>query len=367
MIEKPDKLIDPPNSGFSIVDLLSDVLAAMRLSGAVFLDAEFTAPWCVKSQLGPEDCKPFFAQPTHLIGYHFVTEGHLICEVEGMPRVEAGPGDILLLTRNDPHVLGSEIMADAVSGRDLVTPPEGGLAQMATLRHGGGGERTAMFCGFLGTESPMTSVLSGLPSLLKITTPAGARREWMISSMHYAAEEARAGSAAAVARLVDLLFAEAVKQHADNLPSGEGGWFAALRDPAISRALALIHERYAENWTADRIKRMFGTGEQDIQLPVPIWVHLTYQNAFVDDAGQLQIRRDVYNLDSRTLAAIKSERGMVEPMQERKREEVASTGNGQRRLAAPQAPRVLWARNCAARPPRRLPALSALHRDSACS
>jgi len=258
MIEKPDKLIDPPNSGFSIVDLLSDVLAAMRLSGAVFLDAEFTAPWCVKSQLGPEDCKPFFAQPTHLIGYHFVTEGHLICEVEGMPRVEAGPGDILLLTRNDPHVLGSEIMADAVSGRDLVTPPEGGLAQMATLRHGGGGERTAMFCGFLGTESPMTSVLSGLPSLLKITTPAGARREWMISSMHYAAEEARAGSAAAVARLVDLLFAEAVKQHADNLPSGEGGWFAALRDPAISRALALIHERYAEDWTADLLAREAG-------------------------------------------------------------------------------------------------------------
>ena len=76
---------------------------------------------------------------------------------------------------------------------------------------------------------------------------------------------------------------------------------------------------------ADKIKRMFGTGEQDIQLPVPIWVHLTYQSAFVDDAGKLQIRRDIYNLDSRTLAAIKSDRSVVEPMQERKREEVAST------------------------------------------
>jgi hypothetical protein len=70
-------------------------------------------------------------------------------------------------------------------------------------------------------------------------------------------------------------------------------------------------------------------------------VHLTYQNAFVDDAGQLQIRRDVYNIDSRTQAAIKSERVMVEPMQERKRDEVASTGNGQRRATAPQAPRVV--------------------------
>ena len=56
---------------------------------------------------------------------------------------------------------------------------------------------------------------------------------------------------------------------------------------------------------------MFGTGEQDLQLPAQIWVLLTYQNAFVDDAGKLQMRRDVYNIDSRTLAAIKSERGMI--------------------------------------------------------
>jgi hypothetical protein len=81
---------------------------------------------------------------------------------------------------------------------------------------------------------------------------------------------------------------------------------------------------------------MFGAGEQDIQLPVPIWVHLTYQTAFVDDAGKLQTRRDLYNIDSRTVAAIKSERGMIETPQERKRDEVASGSTTQRRAAAPQ-------------------------------
>jgi AraC-like DNA-binding protein len=80
----------------------------------------------------------------------------------------------------------------------------------------------------------------------------------MISSIALAAEEARAGSAAAVARLVDLLFAEAVRQHANDLPEGEGGWFAALRDPPISRALALVHERYAEDWTTDLLAREAG-------------------------------------------------------------------------------------------------------------
>ena len=63
---------------------------------------------------------------------------------------------------------------------------------------------------------------------------------------------------------------------------------------------------------------MFGRTEQDIQLQsTPIWVHLTYQTAFVDDAGKLQMRRDVYNLDSRLLAAIKSERGIIDPDRKR--------------------------------------------------
>jgi murein L,D-transpeptidase YcbB/YkuD len=113
-----------------------------------------------------------------------------------------------------------------------------------------------------------------------------------------------------------------------------------VQDPAKYAEVLFNIARPSENWTADKVKRMFGTGEQDIQLPVPIWVHLTYQTAFVDDAGKLQVRRDVYNIDSRTLAAIKSERGMIESPQERKREqEVASSGQ---RRAVPQVqqPRV---------------------------
>jgi len=106
-----------------------------------------------------------------------------------------------------------------------------------------------------------------------------------------------------------------------------------VQDPAKYAEILFNIARPNENWTADKVKRMFGTGEQDIQLPAQIWVLLTYQNAFVDDAGKLQIRRDIYNIDSRTLAAIKSERGMIEPMQERKREqEVAATS--QRRPGA---------------------------------
>ena len=109
-----------------------------------------------------------------------------------------------------------------------------------------------------------------------------------------------------------------------------------VQDPAKYAEILLNIARPSENWTAERIKRMFGTGEQDIQLPAPIWVLLTYQNAFVDDAGKLQIRRDIYNIDSRTLAAIKTERGAIEPPQERKREEEVVATNQRRSAAQPR-------------------------------
>jgi murein L,D-transpeptidase YcbB/YkuD len=98
-----------------------------------------------------------------------------------------------------------------------------------------------------------------------------------------------------------------------------------VQDPAKYAEVLFNIARPSENWTAAKVRSLYGSTEQDIQIqPVPIWVHLTYQTGYVDDAGKLQLRRDVYGLDGRTLAAIRSDRGAVDPASERKREEVAS-------------------------------------------
>jgi len=117
-----------------------------------------------------------------------------------------------------------------------------------------------------------------------------------------------------------------------------------VQDPAKYAEVLLNIARPQEHWTAERITRMFGHGEQDIQLqPTPIWVHLTYQTAFVDNHGKLQMRRDIYNLDGRTLAAIRSGRGGIETAPERKREQelIAS----RQRRSVPPAPAVPAARS----------------------
>jgi len=106
-----------------------------------------------------------------------------------------------------------------------------------------------------------------------------------------------------------------------------------IQDPAKYAEVLLKIARPGEHWSADRIQRMYGGSERNLQvLPTMIWVHLTYQTAFVDDAGKLQMRGDVYYLDGRTLAAIKKARGNLQ-VPERKREEIA--GSNPRKPAAP--------------------------------
>ena len=61
-----------------------------------------------------------------------------------------------------------------------------------------------------------------------------------------------------------------------------------------------------ENYTAARIRSMYGNSEIDIRFPTPIPVHIVYHTAFVDDAGQLQTRKDVYGRDARLLEVLRS-------------------------------------------------------------
>jgi L,D-transpeptidase YcbB len=110
-----------------------------------------------------------------------------------------------------------------------------------------------------------------------------------------------------------------------------------VQDPAKYAEVLFAIARPDEHWTAEKVTSMFGKVEQDIQLePAQIWVHLTYQTAFVDDDGKLEMRRDVYNLDSRTIAAINSERAMIETIPEGKSEQVFASGSGVRRVATPR-------------------------------
>lgn len=241
------------------MDALSDVLRVVRLTGGVFLDAEFTAPWCVTAKVVPEDCRPFLADPAHVIAYHYVVAGRLFLQVEDDPPTQVRAGEIVLLPRNHAHRLGSSLTLRPVSADHLIRPSsEGGLARIS---YGGGGEPTHIVCGFLGSAANHNPLVAALPKVLKLDIRGGAGGHWMESSFQFAASElssGRTGSETVLSKLSELLFVEAVRRYIATSPSEQKGWLAGLRDRFVGRALALLHAGLAHSWTADELAREVG-------------------------------------------------------------------------------------------------------------
>src|SRR5215831_3615782 len=90
-----------------------------------------------------------------------------------------------------------------------------------------------------------------------------------------------------------------------------------------------------DGYTVDKIHKMYGTGERDIPLTTPIPVHLTYQTAFVDDAGRLAVREDVYGRDARLMAALKSDDRRIADAPVERREASISTKRHAGRMLLP--------------------------------
>jgi transcriptional regulator GlxA family with amidase domain len=104
-------------------------------------------------------------------------------------------------------------------------------------------------------------MLRSLPRLLKIRMRDGGTAAWVRSSIQFSVAEsasARPGSAAVLARLSEVLFAEAIRYYAEGLPPGQPGFLAALRDRHVGRALALLHEAPAHPWSVEELARKVG-------------------------------------------------------------------------------------------------------------
>jgi AraC-like DNA-binding protein len=242
------------------MDALSDVLRVVRLDGGVFLRAEFTAPWCIRSQVAASDCAPLLTDVDRLILYHYVVEGRCALAVSGQPPMEIGAGDAVIFPRNDPHVMGSDLSLEAIDSHNILKPSSSG--SLAYINHGGGGSATHMVCGFLGYRRVEGNpLIDALPPVLHLDTRESSAAAWIQSSFQFAADEialGRAGTDSVLAKISELLFVEAIRRYIDALPAAEKGWLAGCKDPFVARALAQLHTAVGEIWTLDRLARQVG-------------------------------------------------------------------------------------------------------------
>lgn len=252
MADTPPVLSDPPIAGDShVMDALSEVLRVIRLTGGVFLEASFTAPWSVFTRLKPDDCRPM-ARPAAMVCFHYVLDGRMVLQAGEAAPVEVGAGMIVIVPHNDAHTLASEAGLPSADARQLIRLHREG--ELGRIDHGGGGAATRIVCGFLGSEARRHPLVDALPRVLTLDLNGRREADWIATSFRFAAREvaaARPGSATVLAKLSELMFVEAVREYVNGLSAERQGWLAGLRDPAIGRALALIHSRPAHPWTAE--------------------------------------------------------------------------------------------------------------------
>lgn len=246
------------------MDALSDVLRAVRLSGAVFLNAEFSAPWCVEGRTDAVLFAAFLPASRRLISYHLVVEGSLFAQLSGddTSAIEVFAGEIVVVPQGETHVLGSASGLRphpfAEVARDEL---ETNAGEVMKLAYGGGGAKTRIVCGFLACDDVLSNpLIASLPRIFKVDVRKGGSA-WLESSLRFAAEEAgasRAGGAMVLAKLSELLFVEAVRRYVDTLSEGEKNWLAGLRDRFVGCALRLLHAKPAHAWTVDELAQEVG-------------------------------------------------------------------------------------------------------------
>ena len=111
-----------------------------------------------------------------------------------------------------------------------------------------------MVCGFLASDQHRNPLITTLPRVLKIDMTQTGSDEWIESSLRFALRglsEGLLGASTIMSKLSELMFVEAVRRYADTLPPEERSWLAGTRDPYVGRALALLHGRTDQRWTAE--------------------------------------------------------------------------------------------------------------------
>jgi len=248
------------------MDVLSEVLSAVRLTGAVFLEMRLRAQWSYLTAPARAIADVLMPEADHLIPYHLLTAGACTARlIDGEP-VELESGDAILFPAGDRHVLAAATRESRrlkpvdLTGENLRQWLTRG--EVEAFASGHGGSTTRIVCGFLACDGRLAEpIIRSLPRLLRISLRGAATAAWVRSSIQYSLAESaarRPGSAMVLARLSEVLFAEAVRQYMDSIPEGGSGWLGALRDRYVGRTLALLHEQPAFRWTVAALARRVG-------------------------------------------------------------------------------------------------------------
>jgi len=257
------------------MDVLSDVLRVVRLSGAMFFTADFSSPWAIESPLPDKLAAAVMPEAECVVLFHILVEGECEVACPSHPVTVMQSGDVVVFPRGDQHTMRSQ-GGGAPSPLSSIFSP-GQHDEPPQLSHGGGGRTSRFVCGYLNCDQRFSPLVDALPTMLLVrsrddyssieavdargTLPAVVPQgsgTWLGTTLKFTVNEARTarpGNAAILGRLTELMFVEILREYMQRLPANQGGWLSGLNDPYVGKALRLMHEDPVRDWTVDELAR----------------------------------------------------------------------------------------------------------------
>lgn len=224
----------------SNVDVLSDVLRAIRLDASSYFCKDFGAPW------GLNEPK------TESGAFHVVVRGSaLVTTSENTTPIYLSAGDIIAFPTGLAHQIFDESAKNIMQGPDVLNQIKAGHNPFAVNE-----KATTLLCGYFYYDKKLLlPLLRDLPSTLHIKSENGSDLIWLNYLVKCLANEARAiqpGGSVVIDRLTEVLVIQLLRWYI-NQENNDLGYFKALADNQLSQALHLMHRQPEKHWTVKEL------------------------------------------------------------------------------------------------------------------
>jgi AraC-like DNA-binding protein len=246
------------------MDVLSEALSSVRMTGAIFYYAECTAPWGFAVPPLHRVAHVLAPGTERLVPYHLVAEGEALVRFEGTESdIALQAGDVVIIPHGDAHTVSNGSPSTLIDSAASLGKYLGG--DVRTMRLGGGGEMTTFVCGYFGCERHADALfLAGLPQVIKINMRGDATGQWLENSIRYLVAEAdrgRAGQKVLLSKMAEALFIQTLRIYMERLPPEQTGWLAGARDPVVGGCLAMLHRQPYRRWRLAELAEKVGASK----------------------------------------------------------------------------------------------------------
>jgi AraC-like DNA-binding protein len=258
------------------MDILSDTLQVVRLTGAIFFDARLSSPWAFYSAPADELRSRLHSSSECLTLFHILDKGECWVTIKGHVSFLMREGDAVVFPHGSPHIVSSLQKPEPAT---IQPTPIDELLQLgkhgiASITAGGNGTPSRFICGYLQCDQRFNPLVGAMPTVvwLRRSTHSESplivedgefppwcivtleKGQWLETTLQHTIQELNSGNpgnTAMLARLWEIMFVEVLRRYMQQLPEEYEGWLSAVKDRRIGQVLQLMHAEPNRAWTVE--------------------------------------------------------------------------------------------------------------------